>query len=164
MMKIQSLHLPLFSDFMASLRFAVFMGTCCSWWGSLPPLLSSVLPEDSVGEADAIMGIFDRWSSITFVLKLKWNLDDLPSFLAQSSRSVWLLPVVPSQQVRSPAELLLWCSLWCGDADGLGSCHQLPLVAQLACPPSGRRGSSLSVGAPRWQLLKRDPGGWRGED
>lgn len=71
-------------------------------------------------------------------------------------------------EVESPAEALLCCSLWCGDADGLGSCHQLelPLVArqQVVSPPFGRRGPSLSVGAPRWLLLKREPGGVEGED
>lgn len=38
----------------------------------LPPLLSSVplLPEDSVGEEDGIMGIFDRCSSIISLLKM----------------------------------------------------------------------------------------------
>lgn len=38
----------------------------------LPPLLSSTLPEDSVGEVDGIMGILGRCSSIILVLELKF--------------------------------------------------------------------------------------------
>jgi len=61
---------------------------------------------------------------------------------------------------------LLCSSLWCGDADGLGSCHELDLTLvarqQVVCPLCGRRGLSLSVGSPRQQVLKREPGGWRG--
>lgn len=37
----------------------------------LPPLLSSTLPEDSVGEVDGIMGILGRCSSIILLLELK---------------------------------------------------------------------------------------------
>lgn len=44
---------------------------------------------------------------------------------------------------------------------GLGPAMKLTLVAsqQVACALTGRQGPSLSVGAPPWQLLKREPRG-----
>lgn len=74
--QISKISMSLFFIFECASHRSGFVSTCCSCWKHSrllpPPLLSSVptLPEDSVGEADDIMGIFDRWSSIILILKM----------------------------------------------------------------------------------------------
>lgn len=112
------------------------------------PLLSSVptLPEDSVGEADAIMGIFGRWSSI--IIKSKSR----KKYCWVKKRNLWRT----FEGVGGTGGILLH-SLWsAGASDTFGWYHQLqlPLVAPVARPARVRHclrvllNDSSSKGSP----------------
>ena len=144
----------------------------------LPALLSSVppLPEDSLGEDDDIMGIFKWWSSIMSFLKLSPGANGDAKQVAKKSSSMkfsrynfqdWHTKTSSpfcvfwkSCQASSGVQLVdSGLSLWCGAAGGLGSCHELELTLvahqQVVCPPSGRRGLSLSAGASSGAALQK---------